>query len=179
MTVHLVNLTNPMMMKGPVRAAIPISSQRVRIRVPAGKRISKTRLLVAGGETPHRTDGDAHRDRSAFDPYTRGNRTRFRLEVKGQMTDMFDITRRTFLRNSALLTAGTALAHAAELPQATEAASPSPSALVFPYGAVYFRKTNPPEPRLGPRPRNRGTHRDEHFPPLVHVVRHRGRAGQV
>jgi hypothetical protein len=59
MTVHLVNLTNPMMMKGPVRAAIPISSQQVRIRIPAGKRIGKARLLVAGVETPYRTDGDA------------------------------------------------------------------------------------------------------------------------
>ena len=56
------------------------------------------------------------------------------------MANIFDLTRRTFLRNSALLTAGTALAHAAELPPATETASP-----VFPYGAVYFRKTNPPE----------------------------------
>src|SRR6202041_3107600 len=74
-------------------------------------------------------------DRSAFDPRARGNRARFRLEVKRQMADIFDITRRTFLRNSALLTAGTALAQAAELPQATQTAPP-----VFPYGAVYFRK---------------------------------------
>jgi hypothetical protein len=59
MTVHLVNLTNPMMMKGPVRAAIPISSQQVRVRVPAGKRIRKAQLLVAGVETHYRTDGDA------------------------------------------------------------------------------------------------------------------------
>jgi hypothetical protein len=58
-TVHLVNLTNPMMMKGPVREVIPISSQRVRIRVPAGKRITKARLLVAGNETHYRKDGDA------------------------------------------------------------------------------------------------------------------------
>ncbi len=55
------------------------------------------------------------------------------------MADIFDITRRTFLRNSALLTAGTALAQTAELPQ------PTPSTPVFPYGAVYFRKTDPPE----------------------------------
>ena len=58
MTVHLVNLTNPMMMKGPVREAIPISSQQVRIRVPAGKQIGKARLLVAGSEVHYRTDGD-------------------------------------------------------------------------------------------------------------------------
>ena len=61
------------------------------------------------------------------------------------MADFFEITRREFIRNSALFTAGTALAHAAELPQAT--ATPQPHALTpaFPYGAVYFRKTNPPE----------------------------------
>ena len=59
MTVHLVNLTNPMMMKGPVREAIPISSQQVRIRVPANKRIKKAHLLVAGVETHYRKDGDA------------------------------------------------------------------------------------------------------------------------
>src|SRR3984957_19405883 len=58
------------------------------------------------------------------------------------MSDIFDITRREFIRTSALLTAGTALAHAAELPQ--EPAAAHPSAPVFPYGAVYFRKTNPP-----------------------------------
>jgi beta-galactosidase len=66
------------------------------------------------------------------------------------MTDIFDITRREFIRNSALLSAGTALGHAAVLPQnATAPAAASWSgyvpAPVFPYGAVYFRKTNPPE----------------------------------
>ena len=58
------------------------------------------------------------------------------------MADIFDITRRQFIRNSALLTAGTTLAHAAELAQ--ESAAAPPAAPVFPYGAVYFRKTNPP-----------------------------------
>jgi hypothetical protein len=47
MTVHLVNLTNPMMMKGPVREIIPLGRQRVRIAVPAGKRIAKAHLLVS------------------------------------------------------------------------------------------------------------------------------------
>ena len=66
------------------------------------------------------------------------------------MTDIFDITRREFIRNSALLSAGTALGHAAVLPQNSTAPGPASSsgyvpAPVFPYGAVYFRKTNPPE----------------------------------
>jgi hypothetical protein len=47
MTVHLVNLTNPMMMKGPVREIIPITSQQVRIQVPAGRHVKDVRFLVA------------------------------------------------------------------------------------------------------------------------------------
>jgi Hypothetical glycosyl hydrolase 6 len=48
MTVHLVNLTNPMMMKGPLREAIPIGPLRVRIRVPPGARARRVQLLTAG-----------------------------------------------------------------------------------------------------------------------------------
>ena len=36
MTVHLVNLTNPMMMKGPVRQLIPISKTESIIQNPFG-----------------------------------------------------------------------------------------------------------------------------------------------
>jgi len=50
MTVHLVNLTNPMMMKGPFRDLIPLGEQRVRVRLPEGKRARKVRLLAAGTE---------------------------------------------------------------------------------------------------------------------------------
>jgi hypothetical protein len=59
MTVHLVNLTNPMMMKGPVREVIPLSSQKVRIRVPSGRRVTKVHLLVAGTELPLREEDGA------------------------------------------------------------------------------------------------------------------------
>ena len=48
MTVHLVNLTNPMMMKGPVREFIPVGAQKVTVRLPAGKRAKKVQLLVSG-----------------------------------------------------------------------------------------------------------------------------------
>jgi hypothetical protein len=54
MTVHLVNLTNPMMMKGPLREPIPIGPLRVRIRLPVGTRASKVDLLTAG--TPARVE---------------------------------------------------------------------------------------------------------------------------
>jgi len=48
MTVHLVNLTNPMMMKGPFREVIPITEQKVRVRLPQGMRAAKVSLLVSG-----------------------------------------------------------------------------------------------------------------------------------
>jgi hypothetical protein len=48
MTVHLVNLTNPMMMKGPLREIIPIGPLTVRVRVPNGLRTTKVKLLTAG-----------------------------------------------------------------------------------------------------------------------------------
>jgi hypothetical protein len=54
MTVHLVNLTNPMMMKGPVREIIPLPAQAVRIEIPRGKQIGRVQLLVANKELPFR-----------------------------------------------------------------------------------------------------------------------------
>jgi hypothetical protein len=50
LTVHLVNLTNPMMMKGPVRDLIPVGEQTVTIQIPAGQSVAKVRLLRAGIE---------------------------------------------------------------------------------------------------------------------------------
>jgi hypothetical protein len=52
MTVHLVNLTNPMMMKGPLREVIPIGPLRVRVRLPAGAQARRVSLLTAGGAAP-------------------------------------------------------------------------------------------------------------------------------
>jgi hypothetical protein len=57
MTVHLVNLTNPMMMKGPLREVIPLSSQKVSVRIPEGRRVVKARLLVAGNDVHY---GEEH-----------------------------------------------------------------------------------------------------------------------
>ena len=48
LTVHLVNLTNPMMMKGPLREAIPVGPLTARIRVPGGARVTQVHLLTAG-----------------------------------------------------------------------------------------------------------------------------------
>jgi hypothetical protein len=47
LTVHLVNLTNPMMMKGPVRELIPLGEQKIRLRLPAGEKPGRVRLLAA------------------------------------------------------------------------------------------------------------------------------------
>ena len=46
-TVHLVNLTNPMMMKGPLREIFPVGPQRVRLRLPSGMVARKVHLLTA------------------------------------------------------------------------------------------------------------------------------------
>lgn len=54
MTLHLVNLTNPMMMKGPVREIIPVTAQKISLRVPNGRRVSRVHLLVAGKDVPYR-----------------------------------------------------------------------------------------------------------------------------
>jgi hypothetical protein len=57
MTVHLVNLTNPMMMKGPLREIIPIGPLRVHIRLPAGTRARQVRLLTADATPRVENDG--------------------------------------------------------------------------------------------------------------------------
>jgi Hypothetical glycosyl hydrolase 6/Beta-galactosidase trimerisation domain len=54
MTLHLVNLTNPMMLKAPVREIISISAQKISLRIPAGRRVRRVHLLVAGTDTPYR-----------------------------------------------------------------------------------------------------------------------------
>jgi len=51
LTVHLINLTNPMMMKGPIREFIPTPPQQVTVRLPSGAKAKKVRLLVSG-QTP-------------------------------------------------------------------------------------------------------------------------------
>lgn len=50
MTVHLVNLTNPMMMKGPFRNLIPVSA-KVSIEYPKDKKVTAVHLLMSG-KTP-------------------------------------------------------------------------------------------------------------------------------
>ncbi|RDC64439.1 beta-galactosidase trimerization domain-containing protein [Adhaeribacter pallidiroseus] len=46
LTVHLVNLTNPMMLKAPFRELIPVDVQ-VKIRVPQNKKVTQVQLLLS------------------------------------------------------------------------------------------------------------------------------------
>lgn len=57
MTVHLVNLTNPMMLKGPVREIVPITAQKVSLQIPAGRRIKRVHLLTAARDVQYRSEG--------------------------------------------------------------------------------------------------------------------------
>ena len=52
MAVHLVNLTNAMMMKGPYREFTPAPPQEVRVRLPKGSTVRKVRLLVRDADLP-------------------------------------------------------------------------------------------------------------------------------
>lgn len=51
MTVHLVNLTNPMMMKGSFRELLPVPAN-VSIKIPDNKKVTGVHLLMAGTEPP-------------------------------------------------------------------------------------------------------------------------------
>jgi hypothetical protein len=54
LTVHLVNLTNPMMMKGPIREFVPVPPQKVTVRIPEGRKARRVQLLVSGKTLPVR-----------------------------------------------------------------------------------------------------------------------------
>jgi len=55
-TVHLVNFTNPMMMKGPYRELLPVGMQRIHIRMPLNRRFKNIKLLVSGTVPDHTMD---------------------------------------------------------------------------------------------------------------------------
>jgi len=58
MTVHLVNLTNPMMMRGPFRELMPVGPERLRLRLPDGAKVKRVHLLKARTEASYEvTDG--------------------------------------------------------------------------------------------------------------------------
>jgi len=57
MTIHLVNLTNPMMMRPRFREFIPTPPQQVRARVPDGTKPVKVQFLVSGATPAVTTSG--------------------------------------------------------------------------------------------------------------------------
>jgi hypothetical protein len=58
MTVHLVNLTNPMMMKGPFRELIPVEAN-VQILIPKNVKVKQVRLLMADTNAKFETKKDS------------------------------------------------------------------------------------------------------------------------
>lgn len=58
MTVHMVNLTNPMMMKGPIRELIAVGAQDVKVRLPEGLTVKDVKLLKSEEKLQYRiSDG--------------------------------------------------------------------------------------------------------------------------
>jgi len=58
MTVHMVNLTNPMMMKGPIRELLPVGPQKVKVRLPEGVAVRDVKLLKSEQPVQYRiSDG--------------------------------------------------------------------------------------------------------------------------
>lgn len=56
--VALLNLTNPMMMKGPLRSVFPIGPQTISVAAPQGVNRATARLLISGDSVPvSRRDG--------------------------------------------------------------------------------------------------------------------------
>lgn len=52
-TVHLVNLTNPMTMRGSYRAPVTVGPQLLRLRIPDDARVRRVRLLSDGRTIPY------------------------------------------------------------------------------------------------------------------------------
>lgn len=55
--VHLLNYTNPAMHRGWIRNFYPIGAQKVRMRLPAGRRVQRVELLRSEVDVPFRVEG--------------------------------------------------------------------------------------------------------------------------
>jgi hypothetical protein len=58
LTAHVVNMNNPMMMKGPYRAVMPAGPYTVSLRIPAGANVGAVKLLESGATPRTSRDGD-------------------------------------------------------------------------------------------------------------------------
>ncbi len=57
LALTLFNLTNPMMLKGPVRENLPLGPQTVRLDIPAGRSVASLRLVASGQDLPFTLEG--------------------------------------------------------------------------------------------------------------------------
>jgi len=55
--LHLLNYTNPNMHRGWIREFYPIGEQKVSMKLPSGRRVSRIELLRAGGTIPFKSTG--------------------------------------------------------------------------------------------------------------------------
>jgi hypothetical protein len=61
LTVHLVNLTNPMFHRGAIREPYPVGPLEVDVALPVGRTARDAKLLVGGNEIPFELrDGRLH-----------------------------------------------------------------------------------------------------------------------
>jgi len=59
LAAHLVNMSNPMMMKGPYREIMPLTGPfTVSLALPAGAKIGAVKLLESGAAAKSHRDGD-------------------------------------------------------------------------------------------------------------------------
>ena len=58
MTVHLVNLTNPMAMRPQMHELIAAPPQSVEVQLPKGKRVVSVHALMKTGSVAHTMTGD-------------------------------------------------------------------------------------------------------------------------
>jgi len=56
-TAHLVNMSNPMLMRGSFREILPVGPQKVRVRLPDGAKARNVRFLVSAAKAQWRQTG--------------------------------------------------------------------------------------------------------------------------
>ena len=55
--MHVLNYTNPAMHRGWIRKFYPIGEQKVRMKLPAGRKVTRVELLRGGADAPFRVSG--------------------------------------------------------------------------------------------------------------------------
>jgi hypothetical protein len=58
LAAHLVNMNNPMMMKGPYREIMPAGPYTVTLGIPAGAKLGAVKLLESGAVPKTSRDGN-------------------------------------------------------------------------------------------------------------------------